>query len=74
MKTKDAIAYYGSHQKLADALGIKRQAIGIWGENVPDIRQFELERLTEGALRVSDPVRLRYRGWLETPSRASGEA
>lgn len=50
MLTRDAIDYYGSVGALAEALGITRHAIYQWGETVPLLRQYQLERLTEGYL------------------------
>lgn len=54
MLTKDAIAHYGSVAALAKALGIARVAPYQWGEYPPVRRQYELERLTEGALKVEE--------------------
>ena len=51
--TKDeALAYYGTQVKLAKALGITQAAVSKWPEQVPLLRQYELERLTGGALKV----------------------
>ena len=51
--TKDeAIAYYGTQVQLAKALGITQAAVSKWPEQVPLLRQYELERLTGGALKV----------------------
>jgi len=52
MKTQEAIDYYGSTKKLADALGIWPQVIYTWGETPPMARQYELEVKTEGALKA----------------------
>lgn len=52
MKTQEAIDYYGSVKKLADALGIWPQVIYTWGEKPPMARQYELEVKTEGALKA----------------------
>ena len=53
MTTRQAIRYYGSQQALADALGITQQAVSAWGERPPILRQYELQELTGGALRVA---------------------
>ena len=50
MTTKEAIEFYGSIRKLAEALGIWPHAIYRWGKNPPKLRQFELERMTDGVL------------------------
>lgn len=55
MKTNDAIAYYGGKTQLAAALGIKTPSIYDWGDIVPEKRQYQLERLTNGALKASWP-------------------
>ncbi|MBB3103765.1 Cro/CI family transcriptional regulator [Azomonas macrocytogenes] len=53
MKTTDATAYFGSKKKLAEALGISPSAVTMWGSVIPELRQFQLERLTNGALKAS---------------------
>ena len=53
MTTKEAIEFFGSRKKLAEALGIWHSGIYRWGEHPPKLRQFELERITEGALKVA---------------------
>lgn len=50
MKTKDAINYYGSRAALASALEIDRSATYHWGPDVPELRAYQLEVLTKGAL------------------------
>jgi transcriptional repressor of cell division inhibition gene dicB len=53
MTTKQAIAHYGSIKDLAAALGIWPHGIYRWGKKPPMLRQFQLERITDGALKVS---------------------
>ena len=43
MKTRDAVSAFGNANKLAKALGISRQAITKWGENVPEVRKYHIE-------------------------------
>lgn len=51
MKIQAAIDYFGSVENLASALGITRQAVYQWeGEEVPELRAFQLEELTDGEL------------------------
>ena len=50
MKTGDAVVYFGNKTKLANALGIGRSAVSQWGEDVPELRAFQIERLTGGKL------------------------
>lgn len=55
--TKDeAVALYGSQDKLAKALGIRREAVVQW-TSVPPLRQLQLEMLTLGRLRADDSAR-----------------
>lgn len=45
MKTKDAIEFFGSLKKLADALGVWPQAVYRWGEDVPPLRAYQIKEL-----------------------------
>jgi transcriptional repressor of cell division inhibition gene dicB len=45
MKTADAISYFGSRKKMADALGIWPQGIYRWGEEVPPLRAFQIREI-----------------------------
>lgn len=58
MTRKQAVAYYGSVAALADALGVKVQAVYQWGDRPPMLRQYQLERMTKGALRVDRDKRV----------------
>ena len=53
MTTKDAIKWFGTGIKLAEALKIKPEAVYQWGEQPPMLRQFELEQITSGELKRS---------------------
>jgi len=55
MTTSEAIAHYGSAQKLAEALCIHRQSVYKWGDTPPIDRQCEIEVRTSGALRADVP-------------------
>jgi transcriptional repressor of cell division inhibition gene dicB len=55
MKTSDAIQFYKSKSLVAKALGISKAAVSLWGDEVPKLRAYELERLTDGALKVDSP-------------------
>lgn len=52
MTTDQAIKHYGSQTKLADALGIKQGSVSGWKEHPPALRQIQLQRLTNGRLKV----------------------
>lgn len=58
MKTKDAVDFFGgSKTELANALGVDRSAITLWGDEVPQLRQYQIEVLTNGKLKASPPDR-----------------
>lgn len=52
MKTKEAITYFGTAVALAEQLNITKQSVSKWGENVPQRRAFEIERITNGVLKT----------------------
>ncbi|NYT74225.1 Cro/Cl family transcriptional regulator [Halomonas sp. QX-2] len=56
MKTEDAIKHFGGKKiELAKALKISPSAVTMWGEEIPLLRQYQLERITDGALKA-DPI------------------
>lgn len=50
MKKSEAIAHFGTQTQLAKALGITHSSVSQWGEEIPELRAFQIERLTEGQL------------------------
>lgn len=54
MKTKQAADFFGSKKKLASALGISPSAVTMWGEDVPELRQYQIEQLTKGKVKHTD--------------------
>ncbi len=54
MTRSQAVQHFQSVSKLARALGITKQAVNAWGDQIPAKRQFELQQITGGALLV-DP-------------------
>lgn len=54
MLTKDAVAHFKGKSKLAAVLDISPAAISQWGEVVPKARQYQLQVLSNGALKVAD--------------------
>lgn len=57
MKRQTAIDYYGSIPKLAQALKITYEAVRQWGDVVPELRQYQLEKLTDGKLKAGQESR-----------------
>lgn len=45
MRKKDAIAAFGGVKSLADALGIWPQAVYGWPDTVPELRQWQIEKV-----------------------------
>ena len=54
MNTDAAIGHFGSKYAIAQALGIKPQALTRWGDTVPLKWALVLERITDGQLRVTN--------------------
>ncbi len=52
MKKSEAIAYFGSQSLLADAIGVSQAAISKWPDEVPELRAYQIERLTNGELKA----------------------
>jgi DNA-binding transcriptional regulator YdaS (Cro superfamily) len=52
MKTADALAHYGTQKKLAEALGVARQTISLWGVLVPGEKAIILNHITDGSLKI----------------------
>jgi hypothetical protein len=45
MKTQEAVNHFGSIRKLAAALDVSVQAIYKWGEDVPQLRAYQLRAM-----------------------------
>ena len=43
MKTKDAIEKFGSIREIATQLGISVQAVYKWGDDVPELREYQIK-------------------------------
>ncbi|EMX9856456.1 Cro/CI family transcriptional regulator [Klebsiella pasteurii] len=54
MLTTDAIKYFGSKRKLAEAAGVKAPTVYAWGRLVPEGKAARLSLMTDGEL-VYDP-------------------
>lgn len=55
MKKTDAVEHFGNQTKLAKALAISPSSVSQWGDDVPELRAFQIERLTDGKLTVVPP-------------------
>jgi len=54
MKFEDVLAYFGSRNKMAKALGCSRQNITRWAhKGIPLVRQYQIEELTRKRFRRS---------------------
>ena len=51
MKKTDVIEHFGGVGRVASALGILQSAVSQWGEDIPHRRAFEIEVITNGALK-----------------------
>lgn len=54
MNYTDIIKHFGGAANAGRALGICRQAVYKWQDGVPELRQYQLQRITDGKLSV-DP-------------------
>ena len=60
MKTSDVVRVFGSQKAIARLLGITPAAISQWGEEVPDLRQFQIKqkrRNIEAQINALKPVK-----------------
>jgi transcriptional repressor of cell division inhibition gene dicB len=56
MQTQVAVEFFNGKSKLAKALGINPASVSQWGEDVPELRAYQIERLTRGALKVNPVI------------------
>ena len=52
MDYKDLINYFGGASKAGKALGVCRQGVYKWQDGIPELRQYQIEAVTGGALRA----------------------
>lgn len=52
MKKIDVINFFGTQEKTAAALGLKQASVSRWDEDIPVRRAFEIEHITNGALKA----------------------
>lgn len=62
MRTADVLTYFHTQKAIAEALDIKQPSVAAWGEYPPDVRQLQLERLTDGALKAEPECQARVLG------------
>ena len=56
MTTEEALEYFGGRKRLAAALDIWPHATARWGKFPPKVRQYQIQVITEGNLKVEDDV------------------
>ncbi|MGE6418005.1 Cro/CI family transcriptional regulator [Alteromonas macleodii] len=54
MNKEDAVEHFGGVTKLAEALGLSKGAVSQWGETIPLLRAYQLEKITGGKLKVEE--------------------
>lgn len=52
MKVQEAADFFGGRKKLAVALGISPSAVTMWGEYVPELRQYQIQIASKGKLKA----------------------
>jgi transcriptional repressor of cell division inhibition gene dicB len=57
MLKADVIKYFGSVGAVAQALQIKSAAVSQWPDTIPKLRAYEIERITNGQLKVAEPMK-----------------
>lgn len=57
MKKADAIQYFGSQAALGKAVGVSQAAISKWPDDVPKLRAYQIESLTNGELKAEEVVK-----------------
>ncbi|MEZ8095806.1 Cro/CI family transcriptional regulator [Photobacterium swingsii] len=54
MMKSDVLEFFGGPKNTADALGLSPASVSQWGEEIPPLRAFQIELLTNGALKNTD--------------------
>ncbi len=71
MLTKDAVAYFGGVARLARVLRCSGDAIYMWPERVPALRQLQLQAYSKGRLKAEEQYILRPNDEWVDPSRSA---
>ncbi|WP_426160503.1 Cro/CI family transcriptional regulator [Pseudomonas sp. DWR1-3-2b2] len=53
MNTHEVAEFFGSKTKLAVALGIRPSAVTMWGETIPESRQYQIQVLSKGKFKAT---------------------
>lgn len=56
MTKSQAIKHFGSVSALAKALGTTYEAVRQWEEEIPELRQYQIEVVSGGALKAAPKV------------------
>lgn len=72
MTYAQAIRFFGSQTKLADALDVSQPAVSCWGKVIPPLYQYQIEVMTRGVLRADARLRKRFIRDAEGVAQVSG--
>lgn len=51
-KKSHVLAFFGTQRKVAELLNISSVAVSKWDEEIPPLRAYQIERITNGALKA----------------------
>lgn len=54
MNKADAVEHFGGVTKLAAALRLSKGAVSQWGDEIPLLRAYQIEKLTGGKLKAEE--------------------
>lgn len=57
MKTSEVAEHFGGKSRLAEALQISPAAVSMWGEKIPEGRQYQIQILTKGKFKAEKTAR-----------------
>ena len=52
MNVDEAISYFGDRKKMAENLGVSLYVTYRWDKKLPMLRQFQIERMSDGKLKA----------------------
>jgi DNA-binding transcriptional regulator YdaS (Cro superfamily) len=53
MTKKQVFDHFGGARKVAETLGIATASVYQWGDRVPLLRQYQIEKMTKGKLKAA---------------------